>query len=327
MNSKLLIISGPTATGKTDLGIYIARKFNGEIISADSRQVYRGMDILTGKDLNKNSESRIRNSELGIKNNNFSVGYRLKDGIPVWLVDIVEPDYSFNAGVYQKLARKVIYDTHKRGKLPVLVGGTGFYIKSVIDPIDTVSIPPDEKLRHDLSTLDKKSLQQKLEDLDYPKWDNMNDSDRNNPRRLIRAIEVAVYKSKNSQLSKSSVNNLYSIFWAGLETSNKLLYKRIDARVEERLKSGVLEEVKKLLDCGYDGELPSLSATGFSILHKYITGEVIFDEAKRVWQGEEHGFARRQMTWFKKEKRIRWFDIEIPDYKEKIEEQIREWYT
>ncbi len=324
---KLLIISGATVTGKTDLGIHIAKKFNGEIISADSRQVYRGMDIITGKDLPVNSKLKTQNSKLNIKNQKFSVGFRLKDDIPVWLVDIVTPDYAFNAGEYQYLARKVIDDIHKRRKLPILVGGTGFYIKSVIDPIDAVSIPPDEKLRRDLSTMDKKSLQQKLEILDNPKWEKMNVSDRNNPRRLIRAIEVALHNRNNLELQKLSKVNPYSIYWIGLITSNDLLYKRIDIRVEKRIKRGVIEEVKELMNAEYNVNLPSVSSTGFSALRKYIENKITLEDAIKIWKYQEHGYARRQMIWFKKDKRIEWFDIRSVDYIQKIEDKIREWYT
>src|SRR3989338_4426614 len=151
--NKLLIICGPTAIGKTELGIFLSRKFNGEIVSADSRQVYKGMDIITGKDLPVNSKFEIAqwapNSKLRVENQKLSVGYRLKDDIPIWLVDIVTPDYIFNVGEYALLVQKIIIDIWSRGKLPVVVGGTGFYIRAIIERIDTVIIPPDKSLRRD----------------------------------------------------------------------------------------------------------------------------------------------------------------------------------
>lgn len=327
MNPKLLIISGPTAIGKTDLGIHIAKKFNGEIISADSRQVYKEMDVLTGKDIDENAKLKIKNIKLQIKNQKFTVGYRLKNRIPVWLMDIVAPDYVFNVGEYYRLAKRVITDIYSRGKLPILVGGTGFYIKSIIDPIDTLSIPPDNQLRVELSTLNIESLQKRIEVVDHNRWIRMNESDRHNPRRLIRAIEVALYKKKNFQLSKSDDVHSYSICWIGLKTSNDFLYKRIDLRVEKRIEIGVIEETKELINTGYNANLPSLSSTGFLALKKYIENKITIEDAIKIWKYQEHWLARRQMTWFKKEKRIEWFDISQDNYFHNIEEKIRKWYT
>ncbi len=324
---KLLIISGATATGKTDLGIHIARIFNGEIISADSRQVYKGMDIITGKDISPSSKFKIQNSKFRQMESKVRIGYRLKNGIPVWLVDIVEPDHLFSAGEYSRLAYDVINDIYSRGKLPILVGGTGFYIKSIIDPIDTLSIPPDNQLRRELLTWNTESLQKKIEVVDHNRWIRMNESDRHNPRRLIRAIEVAIYKKKNSQFPESDNVHSYAICWIGLKISNDLLYKRIDLRVEKRIKSGVIEETKKLINAGYDTNLPSVSSTGFSALKKYIENKMTIEDAIKMWKYQEHGYAKRQMTWFMKEKRIEWFDIGRVDYIQKIEEKIREWYT
>ncbi len=327
MNSKLLIISGATATGKTDLGIHFAKKLNGEIISADTRQVYKGMDVLTGKDIDVNEKLKIKNKKLQIKNQKFTVGYRLKNEIPIWLVDIVAPDYVFNVGEYYRLAKRVIIDIYKRGKLPILVGGTGFYIKSIINPVDTLSIPPDNQIRKELSTLNLESLRKRIEVMDYKRWIGMNESDRHNPRRLIRAIEVAIYKNKNSQFPKLNNVHSYSICWIGLKTSNDILYKRINLRVEKRIKEGVIEETRKLINAGYDLNLPSLSSTGFSVLKKYIENKITLEDTIKIWKCQEHGYARRQMTWFMKERRIEWFDIFKIDYIQKIEDKIREWYT
>ena len=145
--ARLLIICGPTATGKTALAIEIAQKYHGEIVSADSRQVYEGMDIGTGKDIPKNSKFQISNIKLNEKFNTCNIGFREKEGIPIWLVDVVEPDYQFNVGEYRNLARIVIQDIWNRGKLPIVVGGTGFYIHSIQSNAEFIDIPPDPKLR------------------------------------------------------------------------------------------------------------------------------------------------------------------------------------
>ena len=156
---KLLIIIGPTATGKTDLAIHLAQKYHGEIVSADSRHVYQGMDIGTGKDIDEKSKlktpclsGRQENSKLQ-KNKKFSIGYRSKEGIPIWLVDIVPPDYQFNLGEYFKIAQQIIKDIWERKKLPIVVGGTGLYIKALLKPLTLIAIPPDADLRKQLNKL------------------------------------------------------------------------------------------------------------------------------------------------------------------------------
>lgn len=329
MDSKLLIICGPTATGKTNTGVYLSKKFNGEIISADSRQVYKGMDIITGKDLPENSKLEIRNSKLNIQNTAFEVGYRLKEGIPVWLVDIVEPGYAFSAGEYAVLAQKVISDIWSRNKLPIIVGGTGFYIRSVINPYDTYMIPPDKVLRNQLEKLHLESLQNKLVQDDSVRFQSMNDSDKKNPRRLIRAIEVARWKSKYSQKNSGlKVIPEENILFIGLKTEfNKILRERIYKRIEKRLEQGALDEVKKLMEGKYSWFLPAFTSTGATQLKKHIENQSTLLEALKSWQYQEIDYARRQVTWFKKDKKIKWFDISDYDCRGTIEEMVSKWYN
>ena len=189
---KLLIICGPTATGKTDLAIRLAKKFGGEVISADSRQVYKGMNIGTGKDIS-NFKFQI-DFKFQISNFKFKVGYYQVDGIKIWLYDIVKPDYQFNVADYKECADLVTFDILNRGKLPILVGGTGLYIKAVVSGIETLGVPSDWKLRERLLHCSIASLLEQLKKLDPDRWEEMNESDRNNPRRLVRAIEIAYWK-------------------------------------------------------------------------------------------------------------------------------------
>ena len=193
--NKLLFIVGPTATGKTALALSLAKKFGGELISADSRQVYRGMDIGTGKDLPSNSELRIMNYELGIRSKKLKIGYRKRDEVPIWLVDIVEPDYVFNVGEYKHLAGEIIQDIQARKKLPIVVGGTGLYVRALLRPWDEIFIPPNAILRRKLDKLTVEELQIELKKITAEKFESMNHSDQNNPRRLIRAIEIETWKS------------------------------------------------------------------------------------------------------------------------------------
>ncbi len=332
MHNKMIVIGGPTATGKTDLGIRLANKFNGEIISADSRQVYRGMDIISGKDIDRNSKLETRNSKLNITSNKFEVGFRVKDGIPVWLVDIVEPDYPFNAGEYAVLAQKVLSDIWSRNKLPIIVGGTGFYIRSVINPFDTYMIPPDKVLRNNLEKLNLEDLQKKLKAEDLLRWEGMNDSDRKNPRRLIRAVEVAKWKQNFAQKFygiKSIPQE--NILFIGLRTDFKnILREKINKRIEKRVKQGAIEEVKKLMEKKYSWFLPAFTSTGTNELKKYLENKQTLDEAIKSWQFKEIAYAKSQIVWFRKAIRLaqgKWFDVTESGFQDKVEEKVAEWYT
>ena len=301
----LLIISGPTASGKTSLGFQIAKKFNGEIVSSDSRQVYRGMDIVTGKEVNKE--------------------------IKTWLIDIVNPDQSFNVADYYQQAWTVISDIWKRGKLPIVVGGTGFYIKALLDGIGTMGIEPDWELRRELEVLPVDQLQQRLQEASLNRWERMNESDRRNPRRLVRAIEI-VRKSDSGQARMTSfwggakATTPESTLWIGLKTDLKALYRRIDQRVDERIKQGALEETKKLAT-KYGWDIPSMTGQGYRELKGFIEGKIPLDEAVQRWKFAEHEYARKQMTWFKKEKRITAVDIGKAHFIETVQGQVQQWYT
>ena len=301
--NRILVICGPTATGKTELAVVLAKKFSGEIVSADSRHVYEGMNIITGKDLPVD--------------------------VPVWLVDIVKPNYIFNVGEYAILAYKIIKDIWSRNKLPIIVGGTGFYIRSIIDKIETVTIPPNKLLRSKIEKYSKEKLQNELIKTDPKRWEKMNISDRENPRRLIRAIETALYYQKNKDNLPRVLNPLQidSLLMMGLKAPTHFLFRKIDKRVESRIKEGAVEEVKELLNKNYSRFLPALSSTGFKPLCDFLQGRESLTEAIESWKFHEHDYARRQMTWFNKDKRIHWFDISEKNYREKIEDKVRVWYT
>jgi tRNA dimethylallyltransferase len=326
---KLLIVCGPTATGKTALALRLAKKFHGELVSADSRQVYRGMDIGTGKDLPVNLKSQISNLKIKFKSNTYIIPYYETKGIRLWMVDVVDPDGEFSVAHYEILAHTVIEDIRKRGKLPIVVGGTGLYIKSLLSPIETSYIPPDKNLRKTLEFYSLEDLQEKLQKEDSSLWDEMNTSDRLNPRRLIRKIEIARYK-RDKDIKIVRYKERQDVLLIGLTAPHKTLYKRIDERVEKRIKQGIINEIKTLLEKGYSWDLPSMNTFGYKEWKNifFLThNSSLVTHAIERWKYDEHAYARRQMTWFKSEKGIVWFDVTKPSFGEEVEAAVKQWYT
>lgn len=262
---KLLIICGPTATGKTDLAAKLAKEFSGEIISADSRQVYKGMDIVTGKDKPR--------------------------GVKIWGYDLVKPDEEFSVAHFVKLANEQIKKIAGRGHLPIVVGGTGFWLDALVSPPPTIDVKPNWKLRKRLEKFSAKQLLNQLKKIDLGRAASMNQSDRNNPRRLIRAIEVA----KSGKRGGKAVG--YEAIWIGLKATLKVLDRRIEERVKKRVKAGAVKEWERLKS-KFNQDLPSMSAIGYRELP---------DIGK--WVRAEKQYARRQLTWFRKNKAIKWYTI------------------
>lgn len=320
--NKLLVICGPTATGKTSLGTHLAKKIGGEIVSADSRQVYKGMNIATGKDLPKGAKLK--------KDKKTNLGFYEFETVPVWLLDVVFPNQEFSVALFIDLAWQVVLDIWKRGKLPILVGGTGFYIKGVVDGIDTLGISPDWSLRRRLQTYTLSQLFDLLARLNSEKAALMNVSDRQNPRRLIRAIEVALKKeeAKKGRQEKPGKKKIkLNALFIGLKAPMRKLYERIDKRVEAQFRKGAKKEVKSLLKKGYSWDLPAMTALGYRVWREHFEkGESIRQVVSR-WQYHEHAYARRQMTWFLKDKRINWFDITKPGFEKRVEKKVLSWYT
>ena len=298
--NKLVIVCGPTATGKTAVAVVLAKKFNGELVSADSRQVYRGMDIGTGKD-----RASLRK-------------------VPIWMYDVVDPDEPFSVSQYQIMADACIQDIKRRKKLPIIVGGTGLYIQSLIQTVPTSQIKPNVALRKKLEKQTLQSLQLIMKEECLHVWGLLNDSDRNNPHRLIRKIEIA--KSGVTKINKPKEKE-YDVCWVGLTASFPDLYNRIDERVERRVKQGMVEEVKKLLKNGYTWNLPSMSGFGYREWKDYIEGNVTMEDVIKKWKFNEHGYVRRQMTWFKRNKDIHWFDVSKKGFEKNIESLVCSWYT
>lgn len=321
--NKLLVICGPTSTGKTSLAIKIAKKFNGEIVSADSRQVYKGMDIGTGKDIPKGSAIEFTGSD--------DWGFYTVEGVKVWGYDLAEPQEEFNVARYIKFANKIIHKIQKEGRLPILTGGTGLYIKGVVDGIPTATIPKNAKLRQNLETWSAQELYENLSQLDSIKAASLNASDKNNPRRLIRAIEVAQWRLSNGWAGEEGKNDSsWSVIQIGLMGPMDLIIGKIEKRVRDRVDAGIKKEIITLIKNGVNWDNPSMLSIGYRQWKNYFEGSSESpkeDEVIEEWKKEEIKYAKRQMTWFKKDKRIIWFDIAGDGYPQNVENLIKTWYS
>ncbi|MBU0476780.1 tRNA (adenosine(37)-N6)-dimethylallyltransferase MiaA [Patescibacteria group bacterium] len=284
-NHKLIVILGPTAAGKSELAVKLAKKFNGEVISADSRQVYRGMDIGTGKVTKKEMK-----------------------GIPHYLLDVASPKKRFTVTQYQKLSTKAIGKILKQDKIPILCGGTGFYIKVVIDGIIIPKVKPDWKLRKKLAEKSIEELFKQLKKLD-PKRAKTIES--KNKRRLIRALEI-IFKTKKSVPSLKKSPLPYSVLIIGVKKDKEKLEKLIKKRLLKRLKQGMVAEVKRLKSSGLSWKRLEEFGLEYRQIARFLQKKINRQEMIEKLQKEIEHYAKRQMTWFKKEKRTHW----VKNYKE-----------
>jgi len=318
---KLLVICGPTSTGKTTLAIALAERFNGELISADSRQVYKGMDIGTGKNLPAGAKIKLPWFK--------KYGYYEVGGVKIWGYDLADPRHEFSIAQYIKFAERIISDIVKRGKFPILVGGTGLYIKGVVDGIATASIPKNNLLRKTLEGKAPEELFEKLAQMDSFKAGQMNTSDRKNPRRLIRAIEVAMWKINNAKKEKEIEKKKKDlvVLMIGLTASEKYISGKIKLRVAQRVKAGIKKEVENLLRNRVNWDMQSMSSMGYGEWKDYFDDKKTEAEILKGWEEEEKKYVKRQMVWFKKDKRIRWFDITSVSYPKNVEKSVEKWYS
>jgi len=324
---KLLVICGPTATGKTSLGVRLAKKFDGEIISADSRQVYQGMDIATGKDLPPRAKFIVPPFAEALDDHKFKVGYFLFEEIPVWMLNVVAPDQEFTAADYYNLTWKILGNIWQKNKLPILVGGTGFYIKAVINDLGTIGIGPDWLLRKELQNYSVTELQNLLKKTDPKRLLGMNDSDRNNPRRLVRAIEVGLSRARKEKSRFLPARQKTDNLTVCLTADKKELYQRIDKRINRQLAGGAKEEIERLIKKGYSWDLPSMSAMGYRQWREFFAGKRSEEEVIQRWKFDEHDYARRQLTWFRKMSKIKWIDIVKESWQKKVEKLVEDWYS
>jgi len=283
----LIVILGPTASGKSNLAVKLTKKFSGEIVSADSRQIYQEMNIGTAK-------ASLEQRKL----------------IPHHLIDIVNPDENFTLSDYKKMTIEKINDIHSRGKIPFLVGGTGLYISAIIDNLNIPEVAPDQKLREELEKKEIKDLQKELKILDPDFYKKI---DLNNRRRLIRAIEVCRIANKPFSSLREKGKTLFNILRIGVDVPREKLNEKINKRIDEMRKNGLEKEVKNLSK-KYSWDLLSMSGIGYQEFRSYVERDKnspeeldkIFEEIKK----HTRQYAKKQMTWFRRDRNIQW----ISDY-------------
>ncbi len=289
----LIIIAGPTAAGKTKTSILLAKKINGEIISADSMQVYRYMDI---------GSAKVTPEEM--------------QGVPHHLIDVLEPTEEFNVVRFQTMAKAAMADIHARGRIPILVGGTGFYIQSILYDIDFTENEADTNYRHELEKLAKEqgndALYRMLMDADFEAAKELHP---NNVKRVIRALEYhrltgeKISKHNQEQRNKTSP---YEAYYFVLTMDRTRLYQRIDLRVDLMLEQGLVEEVRKLKEMGLTENDVSMQGLGYKEILAFLDGRMTLEEAIYVIKRDTRHFAKRQLTWFRREPEAIWIDCD-PD--------------
>jgi tRNA dimethylallyltransferase len=310
--NKIIVILGPTSSGKSDIAIKMAKKFNGEIISADSRQIFRGMDIGTGKILGKLVAVRPHFS-LAAR----SVRYKifLSHNIPHYMINIVSPRTDFNVAKFKKRVEKIIADILHRGKLPVICGGTGFWIKAIVDDVNFPEVKPDWKLRDKLEKYSAEKLFSMLNILDPARTKTI---DGKNKVRLARAIEICKAIGKvpapyspaptKGENKREGRNTKYSFLQIGIKLPKEKLYQNIEKRVFARFKQGMIEEVKKMHEQGLSWKKIQSFGLAYFWIPLYLQNKISKEElTEKVVQAEKN-YAKRQITWFRRDARIKWLE-------------------
>lgn len=300
MAKPLIVLTGPTAVGKTGLSIRLAKALNGEIISADSMQVYRHMDI---------GSAKITKEEMA--------------GIPHHLIDVLEPVEEFNVVIFQKMAKEALEGIYDRGRVPIVAGGTGFYIQALAYDIDFTETDEDPSLRRELEQTAKEKgaqyLHQMLREADPASAERIH---ANNIKRVIRAIEF--YRQTGTKISEHNQEERrkqspYDLFYYVLNMERQSLYERIDRRVDQMIRDGLIEEVRELAAMGCTRDMVSMQGLGYKEILDYLDGRSSLEEAVCLIKRDTRHFAKRQLTWFKRERDVRWLNLwEFGDDREKV---------
>ena len=297
LKKPLIILTGPTAVGKTKLSIALAKAVNGEIISADSMQVYKHMDI---------GSAKIKKEEMC--------------GVPHHLIDVLEPDEEFHVVRFQEMAKQAMEEIYAKGKVPILAGGTGFYIQAVVKDIDFSKETEKSPVREELEKLAEEKgceyLHERLQQVDPKSAEKIH---ANNVKRVIRALEYFELTGKPISLhneEEAAKESPYNVAYFVLNDVRERLYERIDARVDAMLQEGLVEEVSGLAKKGYTKDMVSMQGLGYKEILSYLDGSYTLDEAVYILKRDTRHFAKRQLTWFKREKDVIWVNKQDFHYEE-----------
>ena len=302
MNNRVIAVVGATASGKTSYAIELAKKINGEIISADSRLVYKGMDIGTAKPTIDEMQE-----------------------IPHYMIDVVEPEYNYSVGLYVKEAKKHITDIISRGKVPIVVGGTGLYFRVLLENYDLPDVKPDYELRKELSSYSYEELLEMLTKLDEKA---ANSVEKNDKKKLIRYIEIIKLAGKPLDLVRGVKEKEFNVEWVGLNFPREILYDRINKRVDIMLKSGLEDEAKYFYNKNRDAK--SLrTVIGYKELFLYFDKKISKEEAIDLIKKNSRHYAKRQYTWFNNKLNLNWFNVDFNNFDNTIndvENKINDYF-
>jgi tRNA dimethylallyltransferase len=298
---KLIAIVGPTASGKTALGIEVAKRFGGEVISVDSRMIFKGMDVGTAK---PEGEWKTGAIELGGKIDQL-FGARKEfcvEDVPHWGIDLVDPDQEYSVADFKKYAEQKIKEILKRGHIPIFVGGTGMWLSAVIDNLDLSSTPSDEKLRTELEEKSIGDLYHEYKKLDPIGAETI---DRENKRRVLRALEVSMLTGKPFSQLQTRGPSKYNVLQIGLSVDRDTLNERINWRVDEMIAKGLVNEVRSLKE-KFGREIDAMTGIGYRQVCEFLDGRSSLKDAMEEIKKDTRHYAKRQMTWFRRDERIQW---------------------
>lgn len=322
---KILSLVGPTATGKTGMALEVAEwlistgKVAGvDLLSADSRQVYQGLEIVSGADVPEGFE--------------WSEGYFEKNAIGIYGISMLAPDQDWSVGQFQDWAQGIIQTSWQQQRFPIVVGGTGLYHGQLWQPDPRLQMPPNLEVRQRAEQLSVEELQNWLEELDATTWNEMNDSDRMNPRRLVRKIELSLAEqawnekddqqkvavSTQNRVINEAGNGAEKEITVGLTDEIATIETKIRERVQQRFNAGATQEVERLLSRYPDQKLPIFTATGVKPLLAYLNDQITQEECLELWWRQERQYAKRQLTWWKKRAGVQWFAVSSPQWQAEV---------
>lgn len=297
--SKILVLVGPTASGKTAIGIELARLFDGEVLCVDSRTIYKEMAIGTAKPQGEKGQDEPLSIQML-----FSEKPIIVEGIPHWGLDLVFPNESFTVANFKQYAEQKIEEILGRGKLPILVGGTGLYISAIIDNLSLTKVTANEELRKELEKLSDEDLLKRLEEKDPFAFETI---DTTNRRRVLRALEIIETTGEPLEKSRTKGEERYDALMIGIDVDREILYERINERVDRMIASGLVDEVRQLKD-RYGCEGNAMTGIGYRQICAFLNGKMRLREAIDLVKRDSRHYAKRQLTWFKRDARIYWVD-------------------